>query len=395
MKPDILVRTGEHPIAEPTIGSKLGNRCKNAFDNSQLVIVGGAFDGLKAKSPLFMPSFKDSSLPPMDIYQRAGFNLALPKTYEAMLLVGGSVLADSYIEEIGGNDAKQLPGIGVDLISQGNGTGIVLRQVFGATPEMPLRALSSLPPPLIYMENMRKQGIEQPQLQMVFANHISATLNHMDMDQVQEQSRKFVNIAQGYVDEFFPDLVDAVVFLEDTPLEKDSVLRRRLIEVVRVLDGTLSDATKSELMAKAMNRSNRVNPYYGAAHLLLHDASLPESLVPVLDDQAAAVDPKTIISIGGHQEKLFYRIRHELKPHLGEDFNTVNTLQYFTKHRVPPYYMAQGGDVPLSAVLNGDDLYGIDVSATAAYDLRYLHKVSQDRGDFGEFLAGQAERMAA
>lgn len=93
------------------------------------------------------------------------------------------------------------------------------------------------------------------------------------------------------------------------------------------------------------------------------------------------INPKSIISMGGRQERFFYRLRHEIKPSLPERYGEVLTFQFFTKHQVPPYYMASDGDVSMA-----DGLGFSRIGLAAKYDLNYLRNQSVLRGDLEQFL---------
>lgn len=389
---------GELTTAEKQFGIKLTNRCKNSFDGSQLDLVGGDSDGKKAKSPQIIPYMQRVLIPDMDLAQRAGFNLRLPEVYNAMLfLSNGTLFEEGYVEGIGGNDYGNIAQIGVDLAAEREASGVVTRLVFGGVEEMPLRAISYLLPPLIYAEQMKKLGIETPQLQVIFANNISSALNHLDQEKAKDQSIRFAEFAHDFIREYFPEVSDSVVFLEDTPLNKGSVIKEELLSVARVLDEHLSPEARESLLGKGNNGSARLNPFYGAAHLLIHDTNIPRILVPLVEGQPEVVNPKAIISFGGYQERLFYKVRQEIKPHLGSEYQRVPTLQYFTKHRVPPYYMARGGDYSLDDALQGVAFRPDSVATTAQKDLTYLESVISKRGivDFADFIASHAERIAA
>ena len=386
---------GARRVSEKTISKeysrKLLGRLKGIFDASQLTFVGGTFDGKVGKSHHFMPHLPPF---PLDYGARleevAAFNVALPKVTEALVSTKGKGLSEgNYVREIGGNDHNNLTTIAVDLASKGaSESGTVTRVVFGATDRMPVRALSYMLPTLTLMDGMEQDGIKPPQLQVIFANHISSTLNRMNHAHVAGESRKFTGVAQEYIREFFPKLSGSTVFLEDTPLEKNSLLRERLLHVTRSLKDKVPFETREALLNKGKNGARRINAFYGAAHILVHDIDIP-MFVPIVSEQTSMVRPHNIISIGGYQEQFFYNLRHELKPHLGRDYNEVKTLQYFTRHRVPPYYMARDGDIALDEILSRHRNRDSTIGKAAQYDLNYLTQVSSKRGDLETFFDRQ------
>jgi hypothetical protein len=385
---------------EGKLGIKLRNRLMSIADASQLILVDRDLNGRKVTGQLLRPHFRPEDVPSLPSDEMSDFYEQLPQTLEVMLFVNGQTsLKESYVNGIGGEDVENLARVGSDLAAnRGESSGVVTRLVFGGTKEMPLRGLSYLLPPLLMMENMKVKGIDAPQLQVIFANNISSGLgDHLQYEEVAEQSEQFAQVAQAYIEEYFPEQLENVAFFEDAPMKKGSFLRDELISIARVANTGFSEETKERLNGKGKNSSKRLNKFYGAAHVLMHDIALPEVIFPLPLDQPEAVVPKTIISFGGHQEKDFYRARHELKKHLGAEYNSVSTLQYFTRHKAPPYYMSRDGDVSLDAVLAGNIPDVNSLPRTARVDLEFLHAMTCVRGnvDFGDFLAMQRVRSAA
>jgi hypothetical protein len=381
--------------SQERLSKRLQGQCEDVSNRSGLMLVGGNFDGQVLKAKQLKPVLLGAQAPVFDsIDAQLRFQRSLPKAVSALLFAGGMLPKEGYVEGIGGEDYGNLISTAVSLAKpDGEKDGVVIRTVFGATETMPLRALSYLLPSLILMERLKEEGLTIPQLQVVFANQISARLNGLDMVQATNQSEKLVRVAQSYAQTFFPEIAGSAVFLQDTPLERGSVLRNELLNNAAVLRKMAQLGLEDVLRGKAINNgAGRIHIFYGAAHPILHDADFKGSLVPIIADQSPVVQASTIISIGGYQERDFYRLRYALKPHLGPAYNQIRTLQFFTRHYVPPYYMARGGDVSLDDALNGRTVDQIAV--TAQHDLNYLQRVSSFRGDFSEFLEQQRRLVA-
>lgn len=378
--------TTTHSGGAITLDGRLGNRCQSTFNRSQLEIMGGENSGQILKARHLLHDLTDATLPNLDPAERAQFNAALPKTYQAVLgMANPSTL--SYVNGIGGNDYSNIPRIGINLASSADSSPVT-RVVFGATEEMPARSLSYLLPALSYVENFKKHDVREPQLQVIIANNISTQLNGLDLSQTTAQMDLFIQTASSYIKAFFPAVADSVVFLKDKPLEKGSQIRDELINIARSLHETCEDEAKEKMKQKATNHTKlRSHLLYSAAHILLHDADIDGVLESAAPDQPPVSRADAIISFGGSQELDFYKIRHSLKPHLEAKYQTVDTLQFFTKHRVPPYHMAQGGDYNLAAMINGDKPEAI--APTAIYDLKYLQAISSTRGSLQDFIQEQ------
>jgi hypothetical protein len=367
------------------------NRIIAMLDASRLILVGGEHEGKMAKSPQLLEYISDNPFV-QDSSEAQELNTRLVTALGDLLLVGNTT-TETYVEGIGGFDYQAVPTLAAELATKPRDHKIAIRVVQGATTEMPFRALSYIVPPLVLMDKLQKDGFKPPQLQFIAAHHISGGLNGLPEHVTGVQAKQFADVASNYVDMFFPELADSVVFLQDGEIQKDSDLRDELINIARIVykkvSGNISDAlrTKGE-----NNGSSRMYAFYAAAHLLMHDRDFPGSLRPILADSKDPVSPETIVSIGGKQEDIFYKLRHEVKPFLDHNYNRVQTLQYFTRHVVPPYYMARGGDISLDAVIKGEKSTGI--AATARYDLDFLENVTYRRGDLDEFIEKQRRKAA-
>lgn len=366
---------------------KLTNRLRSIFDASQLVSVGGTFDGSKIKSRQLMDHIPPSPIREAGILEAAEFNVALPRTATDLLFANRQLERDGYIMGLGGIDYPNLPKLAVDMTQRKKTDDVVIRIVHGATTEMPLRALSSLLPALVLMEQLQKDCIQPPQLQMISAHHISGELNRLDLSAANVQAERFANLGYAYTKTFFPSLAGFVIFLQDVSPSEAAGLGEELIRIAVIANEQISPDTINALNGKGnshdISTTNKI--LYAGAHLLIHDTTFPGNLRPIIPDIPLSNDPTTIISIGGKQEEFFYRFRHQIKNFLGETYQKA-TLQYFTKHHVPPYYMAQGGDVSLDQVLRKGLQSLSGVATTARYDLEYLERMSYRRGDFEDFI---------
>jgi len=103
-------------IAEKALSKRMAGRIKNAFDNCQLTLVGGLNDGIKAKSRQLLPY-----LGSIDVEQ---INGPFVNALDVLLLNGINGREVYYAEELGGEDAGNLPLIVRDLI--GPDSGVVI-----------------------------------------------------------------------------------------------------------------------------------------------------------------------------------------------------------------------------------------------------------------------------
>lgn len=315
------------------------------------------------------------------------FRVTLPKVFEALL---STESGEGYIDGVGGVDYGNLAQAGVDLAMADGDRRMVIRTVFGATEQMPLRALSYIIPSLIHAENIKRLTGFEPQLQFIFATNITSALNNIDQKVAKEQAIKFAKIARIYIDEFFPE-VQKAVFLQDVSL--DDRLRQKLEE----LAGSVRTHADPEMIHKLSEKGENHNgqgrhELYGGAHILIHDAPSLDILEPIISNQPEIIDPSVIISVGGKQESDFYKLRHQVKPFVSESYKKVKTIQYFTKHHVPPYYMDRNGDVSLDNALGVSCGSIYPVGKSASVDVDYLRAVSDRRKDFIGFLRREGDK---
>jgi len=340
--------------------------------------------------------------PTSDPLVNAEFNKRLPVVADILLGNTVGVLNVRYINAIGGgDDLENVAQIAIDLAEdKADETGTVIRMVFGATEKMPVRALSYPLPVLQMMVAMEEIGITPPQLQLVFANNISAGINEFSQDEVAAQTKLFVVAEQEYLKRFFPELSDRVVFLEDVPLESVGTLANDLQAIKKAIE----EKGDRELLAQLLSKGGKDSIAYGGAHLLFHDLA-PEGLLKPVDGvvQPDMIIPQTMMSVGGRQEEIFYVLRMDAKKKGGLPFHAnqrVKTVQFVTDHAVPPYRMAKyrygdrfedmpNGDIALQDV--GRNVYGL-VDPTVVFDFAYHLQVSLARSNFVEFLG---EKRAA
>lgn len=379
---------------------RLKNTLRSVFDRTQIPIL----NGTENKQEVLKARHLISELPefPYDILD---VSLDSARYRDGVVLVTKSLLEQenhgkSYIAGIGASDYHNLPAIAsaITLQEEGNQT-VTSRLVLGGTTEIQLRALSYFLPALNQMDSMSKkplgnlQKIQPTQLQIIFANHLAADVNGLPYEVLREQAKQYTDISRAYIRHYFPKQEGNVIFAEDTEVnDKDSVIRNQLMQLQPVVAESLSEEIKNRLRSKIRAGDPDISLTYAAAHLLMHDTNMPGIVVPFDKDQAEISTPSMIISYGGAQEKDFYAVRQETKQklqgELADRFTTVMTLQYFTRHTVPPYYAARNGDISLEKALNPSvGLLNDVVDKAAEFDLLYLDEISRQRGmPFGEFL---------
>jgi len=245
-----------------------------------------------------------------------------------------------YIESIGRQDERGLIGA-----FDGDDKTTVLRLVMGATARMPYRALS-------YIDTLLRiaRVIPVDQVQIVHAVNLGNKINDIDLATSIAQFDKISVHSMAN-----RQLVDLdVVHATDTPLDTDQFVP--LAEEALGRDGELAEKLQSK-GTKHGGDSVR----YLAAHYAFQDTDLLELSSP------NQIRPDRIISVGGSQERTFYRGRMGMQALRGPD---VETAQIFTRHLIPPYYTARGGEPEIDDGVG--DLSDIDPAARRDIE-HFLH----------------------
>jgi hypothetical protein len=360
----------------------------NALSSKDVAIPiqGGEYAGKMATSELLLPQLDSIQKPehPVASYK---FREDLPHVAKALILPNAVVRrGERYAAGIGGYDLQNALPIASQIAKE---EPVVFRVVQGGSEEVSFRSLSYLYEPLKVMEKIQERGLRSPQLQVVIAQNITTDLNQLDKQTVVEQTKRFVGASRLAVKEFFPDLERHVVYLQDVShgSTKDA-FRAEVDRLAYDVKQYAEPVTYGRLMGKGNgNGADGVNRKYGGAHLIIHDTDISGILVPIDTDQPEQQKAAAIVSFGGiMQEGLYYDLRFQLKPHQGVLYNAVPTLQLFTDHHVPPYYMADGGDISLDDVIAGKEIDKEQLAKSVAPDINYFLHTSTYRGDVSAFL---------
>lgn len=269
----------------------------------------------------------------------------------------------AYTESVGRRDKKMT----AEVLSNESGEGTVLRLFFGATACMPLRGLSYVAAAQAIAEH-----IPHEQLQVIFANSLGQTTNGLGIETSRSQAMLVRDSMRRKMEVQGSDSAERIVFAEDHELDSIDAITPDISNLI-VADQSLHE----KLHAKGLKRgSDHVR--YGAAHVTHQETNLLEPQA-LSNNEPAVVTAQRIISIGCQQEHVFYALRHLARQAL-TDLPLVPTAQIFTRHVLPPYFMARGGEQSLSDALE----HGIDMmqmqDSSARRDVAYLLEASTSNG---------------
>lgn len=367
---ETLLHTGR--TTESSIGKGAKNRVKSVLNQSRFTIIDGPNQSGSITASRFRSLDDISYHPSSDPLERARVNAALPLVADSLVGRG-----NRYIKGIGTDGLDTIPQIAINIAGEGaDKTGTVFRMVYGATSEMPARALSYPLPVLEMMSAMHdcQKDMDPPQLQIIFANNTSAQRNGISPTDAHDQAMLFSETARNYIAGFYPEVADRVVFLEDTPETAEHPEIMLLAERLR----------GNSAITEGLQRRGRVDDIqtsleYGGAHLLFHDLAVPDMFTPIFANQGTMVEPQTIINVGGHQEIFFYGVRQELRAALVDSYDFVPTAQFITRHHVPPYTLSQGERLTLDGFLRADSVDIDSLPQAAGYDMRYLRDITSEK----------------
>lgn len=252
-----------------------------------------------------------------------------------------------YIESVGKIDMAHLA---PDPRAEKTGK-TVMRLILGATEEMPFRALSYIDTAIRTAHTL---GSDIDQLQVIHANYVGNRINNINKFKSDDAAKRLADAAQEIAAmRSAGDL--SILHAIDTPL--DTKRFERLAKTA--LDSDPAIANK--LMQRGAKHGGDALAYT-AVHFAFQDTGLLE-LHPLLHDAPPQATGERIISLGCQQEQTFYQARMTMRNFTTDDDGMIaNTAQIFTKHVVPPYYFARGGEPslqegvdPASLNLLGDD----------------------------------------
>lgn len=402
-------------LAELGYGKKTGNRVATALDQSSLQLLGNGETRKIMGGDLSAVSQAMGEFPlkGADAATIGNFNTRLVAATEAMLLVDleqksqtakgekTPLERESYIEGIGALDLHHFLPAMQDLALTTDQPDQVIRTVFGGTKKMPARGLGYLTQGGVMLEALHRRGLPLPQMQFVFAHRISAAVNDLDPQIAEEQAQLMAKVGKEFVNTFFPQVARQIVFMETIGINESNEAKDVAETLKHAYREKVPIELKGKMNTKGENHGGANNSdTYATAHFLVHDRYIPGLLVPMFEEQAAEVMPSTITTIGGVQERDFYRLRMALGEAVS-DLKNVKTLFYSSRQGVPPYLMANNGRIDLALedyLQTGDYPYNGGLGArdridpnspfdpSALLDYKNLALVTHNRGGIERFL---------
>ncbi|MFJ9580738.1 hypothetical protein ACIRQF_30660 [Streptomyces sp. NPDC101191] len=241
-------------------------------------------------------------------------------------------------------------------------TPLVLRVVYGASTQVPLRALSYVLPAVLMSTRLSASGCSAPYLQVVLAASLGCRINALAERDVSEETA----VLAKSLDRMLAVLTPGRYGIYSTPPNTDDVLAA-LHQLVTALTPAQRERVLDRLAGKGGATADEQTLRYAAAHVLVHD----RAAVPLaLSKGEPAPENATVIDIGSLQERHFYDVRHLFAS--GPAGGAEPGALVLSRHSVPPYTMARGGDIGLREFLAGRSTENRAVAPAARHDLRLL-----------------------
>lgn len=244
------------------------------------------------------------------------------------------------------------------------GDGTVLRVFFGATERMPLRALG-----YITAACQIARHVPHEQLQFIFVNKLGQDINDLPLSATRRQAQLLSRIGRRFIAMNHPELQAHVLFAEDGRMSHLARFRPSMETML----ASNPDAAQALARKAAGRRADGV--LYAAAHVLHQETDLL-ALEPLNEDEPEPAVAKRICNIGGQSERLFHGVRMIGRTALAElDIEPIASMQVFTRHQLPPYFMARGGEQSLEQALTDGVNLDVACDPAARRDVLHLAKI--------------------
>ncbi|MGW2517174.1 hypothetical protein ACWC09_09095 [Streptomyces sp. NPDC001617] len=299
------------------------------------------------------------TLPPGTDAQETGeVNRARPRLLNA--IIGAEARRTGYV--------RGLPRHGVEPLLRTVGEAVraplVLRVVYGASTEVPLRALSYVLPAVRMAARLTEAGHRAAHLQIVLAGALGCRVNGLSGPVVAAET----DLLARRLDRLLSSLAPGRYGVYGT-LPSADVLDA-LSDLVRSLTPARRAEVVERLGGKGGATADEQTLLYAAAHVLVHD----RAAVPLVLEQGSPVPENArVIDIGSLEERHFHDVRRLFAA--GAADGTGPGALVLSRHSVPPYTMARGGDVGLREFLDGTGTQGRPLASAVRHDLRLLWTV--------------------
>ncbi|MEU1273559.1 hypothetical protein [Streptomyces sp. NPDC005799] len=317
------------------------------------------------------------TLAPGDDAQRTGeLNRARPRLLNA--IIGAGARRTGYLSGLPRHGVEPL----LRTVSEAVRGPLVLRVVYGASTHMPLRALSYVLPALRMAARLTAAGQRTPYLKIVLASPLSSRVNVLPEPVTAAET----DLLTHCLDRLLAALAPGRYGLYRT--RPSAEILGTLDDLVRTLTPARRTAVLNRLGGKGGATTDEQTLLYAAAHVLLHDRT---GAIPLnLEYGTHAPQHARVIDIGSLEERHFHHARRLFASSAADD--TSPSALVLSRHSVPPYTMARGGDIGLREFLDGTSPQGGPLAPAVRHDLR-LQWTDFPSDELRDVLAGRREAL--
>ena len=307
-----------------------------------------------------------------DIYQMTEVSKGTPKVLSALIgkdygfsEIENSDLPDAIkciAEHIGGKESFE------DVtISIGMGGSVDMPNV--RIPAYIMPAIKSLKSMVELMEKGEIKGV--PRVRVFKADHMASLVNNFDSQRVHDVTGLTFKFLQDFIGKFYPQLAQYFRFDTDAELSSEN-----LNEFKKKAEFLYSSPQMEEEVTSVTKMGGKHGGEEGVKNALLYAAAHPYYNQSIIRREKTGhinegVDvPKMIIDHGGRPQKIFNKIArsliHEVKNN--DEYLTPPTIHMIIKAgKIPVYYAARDGDIPVGVDVNSIDYKKIDRSTHMDY----------------------------
>lgn len=280
------------------------------------------------------------------------------------------------------------------VISVGMGGSIVMPNVRAPAYIMP--AIKSLSSMAALMKKGEIKGV--PRVKVFKADHIAALVNNFDLQRVHDVSELTFEFLKDFINRFYPKLTEYFTFDIDTELSQGD-----LSEFSERAEHLRSSTKLADQIASIVKMGEKHGGEEGIKNAFLYAAAHPyynRSIVKRSKTSSTQTDnsvPKLIIDHGGRPQKTFNEIsRLLISESRGRDgYLTPPTIHMIVKSgKIPVYYSARDGDLPIGAHIDGIDYKKLDRSTHVDYKEIFSEVAEPEFVEFvNEFNKKHAENI--
>lgn len=233
-----------------------------------------------------------------------------------------------------------------------------------------------------------------PRVRLIKAENLSSLMNDFDLAHVHRVTELTFAFLRIFLDEFFPHLSSSFIFTTDQKPSESFI--QELEDQADLLVANEEIKEEIAVIAKMGSKHGgeqgvKNSLFYAVAHPFYGRSIIKDDLGALAQNESTEV-PKVIIDQGGRSQGVFNKISRILieQNRVRVGYTTPPTLYLLVKTgKIPVYYTARDGDLPLGQNLFDIDLDKLDKSTHRDYKeifalvgqerfLEFVNKFSKD-----------------